>query len=111
MNALDALRGVMETAQSTDKCPCVTFDGLTGRDGGVDTVDALMSGLSSAVDMMFAGAHRHATEHAAHVIILAMMVGYSLGVDDTFEAIDTAETATFGLVPESLAGVDFLGDE
>lgn len=109
MNALDALRSVTEVAQSQNLCPCVTFDGITGRDGGVDTVDALMAGLSGAVDMMFRGAHQHAAEHAAHVIILAMMTGYNLGVSDTFDSLDSETVLT--LVPESLAGVDFLGDE
>lgn len=109
MNARETLAAITAIANGAEACPCVTFDGLTGRDGGVEAVEQLLTELSAAADLMFMGAHQHAAKHAAHVMILAIMTGYNLGVSDTFDSMDSDAILT--LVPDTLASVDYLGDE
>ena len=62
--------------------------------------------LALSIDLYGVGRGEEAIEHASHVLALAMAVGYSIGAGDAY-AVAVAEEVT---VPDTLAGMDFLGD-
>ena len=98
-------------APETD-CPHVVLSHVTGVEGYVEAEATLLGDLSWSASEANTIAAMHGpdagmqyiTERAAHVLAVAVALGYAIGSGHAYESVLAAEI----VVPDTLAGQDFL---
>lgn len=105
-SAVQVWSDLIDVCNAAQTCPHESLSHVTGAEGWSEAEDRLLLGIIEAAQI--AGMDQRAgLEHAAHVLILAAAIGYSIGAGDAYSIAVTEEVT----VPDTLAGVDFMGDE
>lgn len=84
------------------ECPHVTLSHVTGTEGYAEAEMTLLADFAYAME--HAPTMEHLAEHVSHVLAVAVALGYAIGSGHAFESVVLADI----IVPDSLAGQDFL---
>ena len=101
---LDLLSDILALCNDApiEECPHVVLSHVTMSEGYRDAESILLGDLAYAAT--HAPTMEQAAEHAAHVLAVAVALGYAIGSGHAYESVLAAEI----VVPDSLAGQDFL---
>lgn len=108
MRALERLRDLIALVNDSDTCPCQSLGGagFDAVEGAHDATTQLLAEMAHAADILATGDVAAATEHAGHVLVIALHLGYILGAESAYDVVLSADV----VVPDTLAALDILGD-